>query len=580
MAISTSNELRVFISSTFRDLQEEREHLVKKIFPEVRARCRERGITFTEVDLRWGATEEDVTSGRVVRTCLEEIDRTRPYFIGIIGDRYGFVPQVSELGADSEIVQRYPWIENAVAAGASLTDLEFRHGALNLGATEGAVGHAVFYTRQRLHDRDTASPDRMKLAALEKRVPARGYRVHGYQSAEKLGELVRKDLLEILERDFANSTPPTPLEIERRRHEAFAASRRLAYLPNGEYTARLDAHASSEDAPLVIYAPSGAGKSSLVAYWAEDYRAQHPETAVIEHYIGVGAAATDHVGVMRHIMEEIKFRFQRTEEIPGTPDEIEQQFPNWLGFTLQNPVTIIIDGVNHLSGPVAKLGWLPKTWPQNIRLVITVTTEEARAEFAARGWNEMQVRPLEPAECEKIIVGFLAACGKALSQKDIERIASDPKSAHPLFLRTLLEELRILGNRDLLPQRVEVCLRTANTDDLFQAVLDRMEQDFGAARVRDIMSFLWAARCGLSEIELGDATGISRLDISMMLRSMDCHLLRHEGHLACCDEFLRRAIETRYLSDEASKRDRQVEIANYRERIEHGFSRLETASSL
>jgi len=29
------NELRLFISSTFRDLQEEREHLVKKIFPEM-----------------------------------------------------------------------------------------------------------------------------------------------------------------------------------------------------------------------------------------------------------------------------------------------------------------------------------------------------------------------------------------------------------------------------------------------------------------------------------------------------------------------------------------------------------------
>ncbi len=40
--MATSNELRVFISSTFRDLQEEREHLVKKIFPEIRALCRER----------------------------------------------------------------------------------------------------------------------------------------------------------------------------------------------------------------------------------------------------------------------------------------------------------------------------------------------------------------------------------------------------------------------------------------------------------------------------------------------------------------------------------------------------------
>ena len=63
-----SNELRVFISSTFHDLQEEREHLIKKIFPEIRSLCRERGITFTEIDLRWGLTEEEATLGRIIRT--------------------------------------------------------------------------------------------------------------------------------------------------------------------------------------------------------------------------------------------------------------------------------------------------------------------------------------------------------------------------------------------------------------------------------------------------------------------------------------------------------------------------------
>jgi len=77
-------DLRVFISSTFRDLQEEREYLVKKIFPAMirlrrrRALCRQRGITFTEVDLRWGLTDENVVLGQVSRTCLEEVDKCKP----------------------------------------------------------------------------------------------------------------------------------------------------------------------------------------------------------------------------------------------------------------------------------------------------------------------------------------------------------------------------------------------------------------------------------------------------------------------------------------------------------------------
>lgn len=127
------SDLRVFISSTFRDLQEEREHLVRKIFPVIRALCRERGITFTEVDLRWGLTEEDVVLGQVVRTCLEEIDKCRPYFIGITGERYGYVPDLIEIYKDAELLARYPWIEDAAMAGSSILDLEFRHGALNQG---------------------------------------------------------------------------------------------------------------------------------------------------------------------------------------------------------------------------------------------------------------------------------------------------------------------------------------------------------------------------------------------------------------------------------------------------------------
>ncbi|MCB0712318.1 MAG: hypothetical protein KDD67_08325 [Ignavibacteriae bacterium] len=53
------NDLHLFISSTFRDIGEEREHLVKKSFPEIHVLCRERGVTFTEVNLRWGLTSLD-----------------------------------------------------------------------------------------------------------------------------------------------------------------------------------------------------------------------------------------------------------------------------------------------------------------------------------------------------------------------------------------------------------------------------------------------------------------------------------------------------------------------------------------
>jgi hypothetical protein len=42
----------------------EREELVKFTFPELRRRCRERGVEFIDVDLRWGITDEQKTEGK------------------------------------------------------------------------------------------------------------------------------------------------------------------------------------------------------------------------------------------------------------------------------------------------------------------------------------------------------------------------------------------------------------------------------------------------------------------------------------------------------------------------------------
>lgn len=190
-------ELRVFISSTFRDLTEERDHLHTKVLPDVHKRCDELGVTFTQLGFR--AAAEDATSA-MVRNSLEEIDRARPYFLGITGSLYGLVPQTTDLLNDEVLTAQFPWIEQAIREGASITDLEFRHGALNANGTTDT--HARFYFRQRLYGRDAASNDRMKLIALENRVRNRGFTVRDYREAETLGEHIRTDLLEILERDF------------------------------------------------------------------------------------------------------------------------------------------------------------------------------------------------------------------------------------------------------------------------------------------------------------------------------------------------------------------------------------------
>ncbi len=80
--------VRVFISSTFRDMQAERDHLVRFVFPRLRETLLTRRIHLVDVDLRWGVTgEQDAFD-----LCMDEIDRCHPRFVCMLGGRYGWVP--------------------------------------------------------------------------------------------------------------------------------------------------------------------------------------------------------------------------------------------------------------------------------------------------------------------------------------------------------------------------------------------------------------------------------------------------------------------------------------------------------
>jgi nephrocystin-3 len=131
-----SREIRVFLSSTFKDMEKERDHLLTQVFPVLRQICSERNVAFTEIDLRWGVREEDAKNGRTVEICLEEIDRCRvfpPFFIGFLGERYGWVPQRGQLEQFWTMRSASPYkdrIEAALEEGISVIELEMQYGFL------------------------------------------------------------------------------------------------------------------------------------------------------------------------------------------------------------------------------------------------------------------------------------------------------------------------------------------------------------------------------------------------------------------------------------------------------------------
>lgn len=596
--MNENRQIRVFISSTFRDMHLEREELTKRIFPQLKKMCAERGVTFVEVDLRWGVTEEQAAEGNVLPICLEEIRRCRPYFIGLLGERYGWVPeQISE-----ELIEREPWLLEM--RSLSVTELEILHGVLN---NPDMAEHAFFYFRAQSYllnlpsdanpeDYTSDSPESAeKLRILKKRIRLSGFPVHEeYPDPVAFGQGVLEDFTVLINRLFPELEAPGLLEREKDAHEAFAKMRRRVYIEHFDEFNRpvlldtLDTHIEGDGPPFVILGESGAGKTALLANWTESYRAKHRDELIIEHYIGSTTDSSDWAAMLRRILGELKQWFELNIEIPDKPDALRLAFANTLHMAASRGKCIILmDGLNQLEDRDGALDlvWLPPVIPNNVRMIFSTLPGRPLDDLMKRGWPTLTVQPLTAEERRRFITNYLAQYAKRLSSARAELIAAAPQCDNPLFLQALLEELRLFGVHERLDERITDYLKASTIPALYELILARSEEDYERDRpglVRDAMSYLWAARRGLSETELLELLGtegspLPRAHFSPFYLSAESSLVNRSGLIGFFHDYLRDAVLHRYLSREEDMSSTHLRLADYFNNHNHLKRKVEEA---
>jgi len=586
--------IRVFVSSTFRDMVEEREQLAKHMFPALRKLCESRGVVWGEVDLRWGITQEQSERGEVLPICLDEIHRCRPYFIGLLGERYGWVPDA----IPSQLIEREPWLQEHLKH--SVTELEILHGVLNNPAM---AGQAFFYFRDPEYLRrlppganpaDFISENpaaRAKLVELKDRI--RGSRFptqENYPDPKTLGRLVLKDMRGVIDRLFPEGTQPDALDREAAEHGIFASSRCVVevrpgekvgvYIGRREYTDRLDAHAAGDGPPLVVLGESGSGKTALLANWVRGYRANHSGELIIQHFIGATPASADWMAMLRRILGEFNRKFDLRIEIPDQPDALRERFANALSMAAaRGRVILVLDGLNQLEDrdQAPDLVWLPPEIPSNIRLILSTLPGRPLDDLKQRDWPAMAVQPLDRNERQKLVVEYLKQYRKELSPPRVERIAAAPQSANPLYLRALLEELRLWGDHETLGKCIDNYLKAGTVDQLYEKVLERYEKDYEDAGhrglVRNAMSLLWAARRGLAKAEILALLGsnndpLPRIYWSPLYLAAEMSLVRRMGLIGFFHDYFRQAVRKLYVPTEEDCRRAHLRLAEYFHRLE------------
>lgn len=122
--------IKVFVSSTFLDMDVERDTLKNIVEPRLNEVLKELSCNIEFIDLRHSVKTTSTLSKlerekQIFSVCLEEIDSCRPYFVGILGHRYGWVPADDGLPCPHvDIPEDFPVEEKEL----SVTMYEFLHG--------------------------------------------------------------------------------------------------------------------------------------------------------------------------------------------------------------------------------------------------------------------------------------------------------------------------------------------------------------------------------------------------------------------------------------------------------------------
>lgn len=469
--------VRVFIASRFDDMQTERDILIRNVFPRLNQHFRSEGVSIIPVDLRWGLQQIDIDNQGLVGLCLSRIDTCRPYFLGLIGDSYG---KVCQSFSEADLAD-HPWLAQYV--GHSILDLEITHGVLNKPGTPKRV---FLYSRENyLLDKQAVSGgnaiDEASIEALKARIESAGFRIDDYMEPSELSESFYEKFSSVLEEDLKHSSLPQPDKdldgmLQRYHHSEHLNS----HVFDPEVITHIDRYLETGGKPLLLVGEYGAGKSSLLAGFANFLRSTptpHVERAIINLGRPTSLSTT-----LRQIMEELKTIVDGLPELPASDFEVIEQFAAWLTYTARHTVILLlIDNICDLL-PKNRIGeplfpWLPHPLPASVRLVATCEPFRALTLLERAEWQCLTLPPVTAEAGRDIVKRYFDHYGKSIDHHHLEALASASDGQLPLYLQLLLNEIRIFGLFRQMDEYVRSLVLVPDLKALYHRLFDRFERD-------------------------------------------------------------------------------------------------------
>lgn len=550
----------LFVSSTFKDMQYERDAIQQIVLPNLNAIAKRYGQTLSICDLRWGINTMDLDSvegsKKVLDVCLDQIDRCGSPMIVLLGERYGYIPG-SEIMRD---IAAYKKLELS-SLEISVTALEIEYGAMS----ERQKKNTLFYLRDMAGDvpADYLCEDAEhaeKLAKLKERiVKLAGKPIPTYNTRyadgklygmEEFADMLVADIASVLIPEWEEQAHKSAFELDRKTQWDFIEDRNAVCRGREKLLADVTAEVFGGSRLVALKGDTGSGKSVVFSKLAITLRDAGWD--VLPFVGGLTTESNDATDIMRNTVV-----YLQTKLHGGNPDElaeqcIKQKFGELRNIaevliteycSAGNKFIIMVDAVDQLYNDANRnsLAFIPDVNVGGFCFLATFNSE-----FKELDVGSIPVLPLDCDEKAEVICGTLARYGRELDNSVIADMLALKSSDNPLYLGFLIKRLLMMykydfdiinsrgGHMGAISdyQRELIAKCPKSTDELCALLLDEAGKSINKNLVSKALKYIACSRFGLREADLRAllADEWNMLDFAHFITYMgDCFIMRDDG---------------------------------------------------
>lgn len=471
---NVQDQITFFVSSTFKDMQGERDALHFQVMPRLREYASMYGRHVDFVDLRWGITTDDlereVGSNKILGVCLDEIRDCYPYMIVILGERYGWMPPV-------ELIRETGRQKNFIVPDdpISVTELEILYG---IWLNEGQLERCIFCMREDL-DAETltdeersiylpgSEEDRRRMDRLKTKIKENPTaqiltysldltnREKSYGLYDDFSEKLTVFLKNLLHREWGDVRPTTWIEKQEDADLLITQELSSRFSGREEYM-RLLKQASSGNF-FAIYGKKGCGMSSIVTMFGLHLQEMGKKVRII--YCGNGFCSNTEqllkilCAELEGVASEDEFREEKPSEgqLQIWKEKWDQLAISYSG----KPIFFVIEGIHHLISDegVENLDFLPSHGcSDNIGFVVSTDSDLPLNPLALERLNRLvtysRIPDCEEGDVREIVTSRLRADHKQIGDAVMKTILNHPLSSNMVCLELMIRDIMNLDRQD------------------------------------------------------------------------------------------------------------------------------------